>query len=171
MNYLWLRKINKMNKHIYGIAILLSISFMACAQMNLSGSKTISYMRYERTACFGRCPTYMVEVYKNGIVRYTGRQFTEYTGVYEKNIGSKKAQSILKQYTAKRIDTCREVYDNNIPDLPGLMYGFKIGNKEKTIANAGFGPKYLEALAVDVDKIAKPDKTWKKIKSLPENNQ
>jgi hypothetical protein len=155
-----------MNKYFSGIVLLIVLAFSACAQKNINGAKTISYMRYERTACFGRCPAYMVEVYKNGTIRYTGRQFTEYTGVYERNIGTKKAQSILKKYATTRVDTCKEMYENNIPDMPGLMYVFTIGGKNKEILNAGFGPRFLETFAGEVDQIAKPGIGWKKIKDI-----
>jgi hypothetical protein len=160
-----------MNKYISLIALLIIVSLGACAQKKVSKltAKGLSYARYERTACFGRCPAYMVEVYTNGLMRYTGRQFTEYTGVYEKNIGTAKAQSILKKYAANKVDTCRDIYDNVLPDVPGLNYVFTINGKEKNISNAGFGPKFLEALAVEVDKVAKPDKTWKKIRDLKLN--
>lgn len=159
-----------MKKYISVIAAILVVAFSACAK-KASKTPSITYVKMERTACFGRCPAYMVEIYKNGLIRYTGRQFTEYTGVYESNIGSKEATKLLKKFADNRVDTCREVYDNNIPDAPGLYYGFKINGKDKTIANAPFGPKYLSLLASEIDKHAKPGVGWKKINDLTPNNQ
>ena len=165
MTYLWKCKITKMNKYISAITLLMAISFSAYAQKT-SNVKSISYLSMQRTACFGRCPTYMVEIYKNGLVRYTGRQFTEYTGVYERNLGSKKVAPLLKEFASYRVDTCKELYENNIPDLPGLIYNFKIDGKETKIYNAGFGPKYLDYLGMQVDKLVKPTKSWKKVRDL-----
>jgi len=154
-----------MKKYISVIAAILVVAFSACAK-KASKTPSVTYVKMERTACFGRCPAYMVEIYKNGLIRYTGRQFTEYTGVYESNIGSKEATKLLKKFADNRVDTCREVYDNNIPDLPGLYFGFKINGKDKTIANASFGPKYFGTLSNEVDKYAKPGIGWKKVSDL-----
>lgn len=155
-----------MKKYISVLAAVIIVVLSACAQKKAAKSPAFSYIKMERTACFGRCPSYMVEVYKNGLVRYTGRQFTDNLGVYEYNIGTQKAQNLFKQFTQKRADTCKEFYDNNIPDLPGLHYGFIINGKERKISNAGFGPKYLETLSQEVDKVAKPGIGWKKISDL-----
>lgn len=154
-----------MKKYISVIAAILVVAFSACAK-KATKAPSISYIKMERTACFGRCPAYMVEIYKTGLIRYTGRQFTEYTGVYESNIGSKEATKLLKKFADNRVDTCREVYDNNIPDLPGLYFGFKINGKDITVANASFGPKYFGPLSNEVDKYAKPGVGWKKISDL-----
>ncbi len=157
-----------MKKYISVIAAILIVTISACAK-KASKTPSITYVKIERTACFGRCPAYMVEIYKNGLIRYTGRQFTEYTGVYESNIGSKEATKLLKKFADNRVDTCREVYDNNIPDAPGLYYGFKINGVEKNIANASFGPKFLGNLANEIDNHAKPGIGWKKISDLTPN--
>lgn len=166
MTYLWLRKLMKMNKYIYVIVASITIAFSACAQKATNSTKTISYLSMERTACFGRCPSYMVEIYKNGLVRYTGRQFTTYLGVYERNIGTTKAKKILNEYAVRKVDTCKDVYENYIADLPGLMYSFVINGKKKEVINAGFGPKYFEMLSQDIDKIAQPGVGWKKVADL-----
>lgn len=169
MTYLWKRKIKKMNKYISVIAALLVLSVSGFAKTSMTKAKTISYMSMERTACFGRCPMYKVEIYNTGLVRYTGRQFVDYTGVYEYNIGAAKAKALLKQYADKRVDTCSQFYDSNIADLPGIMYNFKINGKDKEISNAHFGPKFLDNLAIEVDKNVKPDKNWKKVKDINTN--
>lgn len=171
-----------MNKYLSGLAVAsLMLVFTACAQQKKTATdnKTsttaksskviagVSYIKMQRTACFGRCPSYQVEIFRNGIVRYTGRQFTEYTGVYEREIEPKQAQQLMKEFTTYRVDTCKDVYDNMIADLPGLIYDFTISGKEKQIANAHFGPKYLEAMGKKIDAVAKPGIGWKKVGDLP----
>lgn len=179
-----------MNKQSLSLAILFfALVLTACAQQKKTTagstqnatpaagktattkvSKTapsISYMSMERTACFGKCPTYTVEVYNTGLVRYTSRMFTEYEGVYEKNVGATHAQSLLSQFSQNRIDTCSERYDSYIQDLPGIIYVFKYGKTTKKIMNAEFGPDYLQKLSKQVDELAKVDNTWKKIADKP----
>ena len=56
------------------------------------------YVQMRRTACFGRCPIYNVELYKNGRLKYTGVRFVKDSGVYEKNIGAAAAEKIFNEF-------------------------------------------------------------------------
>jgi hypothetical protein len=170
-----------MKKQLSGItALLFVIAISACAQTKSTTKTTatttkttktkvaknapaISYLAMNRTACFGKCPAYKVEVYSDGLVRYSSQMFTEYEGVYEKNVGAAKAQAVLSLYSKNRVDTCQGDYKNIIPDIPGLVYEFKYGKTTKKIYNAHFGPEFLQTNAGKVDEIAKVDNTWKKV--------
>ncbi|WP_276134652.1 DUF6438 domain-containing protein [Polluticoccus soli] len=164
-----------MKKNILAIGALLVIVLTACAQQKKNTSSTttqttisnkqakqLNYVGMERTACFGRCPAYLIELYPDGLVRYTSRNFTEYEGVYEKNIGAQKTQEIITDFKNYRVDTCRNNYEAYIQDLPGIIYTFKFGTTEKRITHADFGPGYLKTMADKIDKIGLPDKSWKK---------
>jgi hypothetical protein len=62
-----------------------------------------------------------------------------------------------------RIDTCREMYENRIPDLPGLNFIIKYKKGKQKIYSAGFGPEFLAEIAAAMDEAGiKKDKTWKK---------
>jgi Pyruvate/2-oxoacid:ferredoxin oxidoreductase delta subunit len=119
-----------------------------------------------RTLCFGYCPDYTIEMNKDGNTIYTAKRFNEDTGIFKKNIGSKKAAEIFSQFAAYRVDTCMEMYENRIPDLPGLNFTIKYKNKTQKIFNANFGPAFLAELAGSMDAVGKKtdkeDKTWKK---------
>ena len=175
-------KYKKMKKQLTVFtALLLVIAISACAQQKktttttkTTSSKTtktkvsksapvISYMSMDRTACFGKCPSYKLEVYNTGLVRYTSIMFTEYEGVYEKNVGAIKTTALLSHFSKNSVDTCSETYQNSIPDVPGLIYSFKYGSTTKKIFNAHFGPDYLKDMAAKVDEIGKVDGTWKKV--------
>lgn len=133
------------------------IGLTACAQKN------ISYVRMQRSACFGRCPVYWVEVYKNGLVRYSGHRFTDHQGVYEKNIGAANAAALFRTFGQYRVDTCKSNYEMLISDVPGLYYKFMMGKKTKRINNANFGPAFLKDLSKSVDSLAMVDGSWKKV--------
>jgi hypothetical protein len=105
----------------------------------------------------------LVEVYPDGLVRYTSRFFTEYEGIYEKNIGSAKTQEIITDFKTYRVDTCRDKYDAYVQDLPGIIYTFNFGSKKKRISHAEFGPGFLKSMADKIDKIGIPDKSWTKV--------
>lgn len=165
-----------MKKNLLGIFLTISVVFVACAaQKNTPAKEDMTYMQMLRSSCFGTCPSYSVEVYDNGLVRYTGRIFVPDSGVYEKNIGAAKAQELLSKFKEYRIDTLAANYDMRVADLPGINYTFKFGNKTQQVSNAHFGPAFLRDLAkeVDIDVLNRPghdapklDKTWKKTSSI-----
>src|SRR4051812_12046100 len=111
-----------MRKNILTCCLLALLAFTACAQTRKTTTRTtkkktavkattsapaITSVYMMRTSCFGRCPNYVVIVKSNGMVEYQGRRFTKYTGVYEKNIGATRAQALLNQFKAYRVDTCQ----------------------------------------------------------------
>lgn len=150
------------------IAAFLGLVLLICSSMVMAKTNT-TYVRMERTNCFGTCPNYVVEIYSNGLVRYSGMRFADPTGVYEKNIGKANTAKILKRFDYYRADTCKDTYDNMIADVPGILYNLKYKGKDKKIYNAHFGPGFLTTLAGEVDQIALPNvKGWKKIRSYKE---
>jgi len=176
----------KMNKQSLGLfSLFLMLVLTACAQQkkttattaNASSQATtkkaskkapaISYMSMQRTACFGKCPTYVVEVYSTGLLRYTSGMFTEREGVFEKTVDASKAQALLNEFSKNRVDTCSESYTAYIQDLPGIIYTFKYGKTTKKIMNAEFGPEFLKKLSKQVDELTTVDDTWKKVADKP----
>lgn len=164
-----------MKKNVLAIGALFIVVLTACAQQKKTSSSTttqatisnkqakqLNYIGMERTACFGRCPAYLIELYPDGLVRYTSRHFTEYEGIFEKNIGAEKTQAIITEFKNYKVDTCRDMYDAYIQDLPGITYTLKFGTIEKRILHAEFGPGFLKTMADKIDKIGLPDKSWKK---------
>lgn len=145
-----------MRKIALSLLPVLMISLFACAQ------KKISSVKMNRTACFGRCPVYSVEIYPTGLVRYSGALFTNHIGVYETNIGKTKAQHLMKEFSMYRVDTCKNQYENRIVDLPGIIFNIKYGKTNKRINNAHFGPMFLRTLADHVDSLSQVNDSWKK---------
>jgi len=158
-----------MKKNLFGLGLLLMIVLVACAnskKTTATGPKT-EYVRMERTACFGTCPSYVVEVYKDGMVRYTSVHYTEYEGVYEKNLGAEKTMEVLKQFDEYRVDTCQNEYPQIIADLPGIINYIKYANgNKKHIYQAHFGPDFLKTLARNIDSISQVNTSWKKVKDI-----
>ena len=177
-----------MKKNLSSISLLLAIALTACAQQKKATTKTkttkttkitkttteqtkiasakstagkITTLRMTRGACFGKCPSYTVDLYPDGRIVYTSKMFTQYEGTFEKNMGADKVQKLLNEFEADRADTCGK-YESMIPDLPALHYDIKFEKKKVEIRNANFGPKFLLELSKNVDELAKVDGSWKK---------
>ncbi len=144
------------------------IVFTACAHQKKNSKNTetkteINAVTMHRSTCFGRCPDYTLVLHKDGLVRYTGKRFTEMTGVYEKNVGEKKVAELFKLFGDYNVDTCKREYPMLISDLPGLDFTIDRTNTTQTIRNAHFGPYYLKEIAGIIDREIKPDASWTKI--------
>jgi len=167
-----------MRKIALGLFTIIAIVMTACAaQKKKTSGVDVSYVQMWRTTCFGKCPSYKIEVYKEGLVRYTGLLFTD-TGIYEKNIGTAQAQEILNEFNKKRVDTLQKEYRVTISDIPGVNYTFRYGNTVKEVRYANFGPVFLRELAEEVDRLVKEspgdipkmDNTWKRISVSPKGD-
>lgn len=167
-----------MKRKSIGLVLLCSLLTMACAQSKKTTTSSASAsaksgvadvpqltaVQMSRSACFGRCPVYSVTVEKDGMVRFYGKHYNQYQGVYEKNVGAKQVATLFSQFEAKRVDTCSARYERLISDVPGINYSFTYAKKEASIIqNAHFGPQYLKELALSVDSLAKVDASWKKV--------
>ncbi len=130
----------------------------------------IASVEVHHGTCFGRCPDYALKVDRNGLLTYTGFRFVDDTGVYQKNINKAVANKLLDEYSNYRIDTCQELYENRIPDLPQLYYTITFNKKAvKKIYCANWGPKYLTTMADKMDKIGKKTDSvgWKRVGGVP----
>ena len=118
------------------------------------------------SVCFGRCPEYKIDIASDGTATYTGMRFSNDTGIFKKNIGKAKAKEIIDMFITNKADTCREMYENRIPDLPGLTFTINYPKKKKQIFNANFGPSFLVEISNAMDaagkKTEKKEKGWKK---------
>lgn len=124
----------------------------------------------ERTACFGQCPHYLIEIYETGLVRYSGKTFADPKGVYEKEMSKETVAEIFREFNSFRVDTCKEEYTMLVSDFPGLTYIVKYNGMPKKIHNAHFGPDFLRLLGKEIDSKIKPDSSWKKISDYKEQN-
>ncbi len=119
----------------------------------------------QRTACYGKCPEYTIQIDANGYATYTGTRNMKMLGTYKKKIGTTKTMAIINQLIAYKVDTCRKIYDNRIPDLPGIQYFIQYKDSVQKIYSAEWGPQYLKDVATDMDNLGRnPNKTWTKVK-------
>jgi hypothetical protein len=170
-----------MKKYSLILVAILFMFFSACGVQKVFHRKSkpsssvkspnhLSYVKMHRTACFGRCPIYYIEIFDDGLLRYNGIRFVNDTGLFEKRIDASRVRSLIADFEKNRIDTLQENYANRIVDLPGIIFVFNIGNDEKQINNAQFGPNFLRRIATEIDNFITiengniGDKTWKKIK-------
>ena len=128
--------------------ILITLFFSCQVSNDLINKNPEKIISLERTACFGSCPIYKIEIFTNGNGTYTGKQFVENLGVINFKISTKKIQEIINY--AEDIDFFKmeDRYYEPISDLPTTITIIK----EKKIINYSGGPKQLRLLEKLIDR-------------------
>ena len=88
-------------------------------------------LAYERTPCFGFCPTYRVEVLPDGRTFFLGRQYVPFEDTIELSLPRQvldRVKSILKH--PDYLDYRLEEPDYKITDIPGLHFTDYTNNKK-----------------------------------------
>lgn len=77
---------------------------------------------YERTACFGTCPSFIFRAMDNGQVYFQGRNFVDMIGNYKAETNPVNYVPVFMKAHAMRYDTLADRYDNQmVTDLPAVI--------------------------------------------------
>jgi hypothetical protein len=100
-------------------------------------------IRFERTACLGTCPMYVVHVGPHGAVRfssrlYVGDRFVD--GCASKNIGDKGVAKIRSAVTNYSYFTLRNAYSGGPTDAPSVITTVTMDGKTKTVNHYAAAP-------------------------------
>ena len=123
------------------------------ASFNTIAQKLVTYIKIERTPCYGRCPVYSLEIMSNGKIKYEGKRNVDKMGVYNYKVSPQKVKSLFAFIEKNKISSLKNKYEQVVTDLPRLHMAFIIAKKTKKIQNAEAGPKYLEEIANRVDAV------------------
>jgi hypothetical protein len=126
-------------------------------------ARTIKSVLMGKGACFGTCPIYDIEVFDNGTIRYTGKQFVDKQGVYEKHVDPQETMKIINEVASYRPDTCADNYKVMIPDVPHVHFFISYKDSVKRIVNADSGPYFFRELTILFDPYVNIDESWQKI--------
>src|ERR1700688_3674734 len=100
-----------------------------------SASDTVIALR--RTACFGSCPDYRVEIRGDGQVTYKGTDFVLVGGIHRWRISPTavtKLVDLIRRADFFRLDG---YYELNASDLPTYITRVSIGNQHKFVLDYG----------------------------------
>lgn len=144
------------------LVAVLATQFVSCKPKELSSTamKTANsevlntdslVFSYERTACFGQCPMYKIEVYKSGYTVYEGKNFTEKIGFYAGTTDKNWLNSINKEAIAIGFYTLPDRIETQIADFPSKIIYFNLNGKKKIVDDPSAGPEKLRALQQKIE--------------------
>lgn len=95
----------------------------------------------QRTACYGRCPVYAVEIHENGQVKYTGKEFVKIKGVRQSNVPPANVELLAAALRHVKFEQMQEKYQFetdgciNMPtDFPSFSISVTKAGRTKTVA-------------------------------------
>jgi len=103
----------------------------------------------QRTACFGSCPIYKIEIFSNGNGIYTGTKFVEHIGVTQFSLSKTEINLILKRAEDINFANMKNEYSEPISDLPTTF----IQIRSKKIRDYTGAPKALKDLENLIDQL------------------
>ncbi len=133
-------------KHIFTFLFLL-FSIQLIAQNKLT------FIKIERTPCYGKCPSYSVELKPDGKLIYNGRANVKMLGTFDGQISKEKAARIFKNYEKNNFLKLQNKYVVLATDLPSLIVEVVQNKTSKKILRADAGPSYLRQLGADMDEL------------------
>ena len=120
----------------------------------------------QRTACFGQCPVYKVEIFKDGTVKYKGTAYIKKRGQHEAVATMSFIKSVQQKAVVINYMALSDKYpqgDNMITDIPSTISYIRIGEEGKMIINNFDAPKELIAFELWLEKEI-DGLEWKEVK-------
>lgn len=112
------------------------------------------YFSYQKTPCFGRCPTFELKVYQSGFATYNGTNFVDFIGFYKYNFDQETMDSIKAALHESDFFNMKDSYDNeHVSDLPAKIIGANIDGLSKKVTGRYGLPDEFKELYKALDKI------------------
>ena len=149
-------------------AVLLLVAVPAGAQtgsfpeIRPGQSVTISL---SRTACFGACPVYALDIDAKGAVTFNGEKFVAVTGKHRGLIAAEDFTSLVDEFRAADFFALQNAYRAPVTDLPTTTIAIAVGRQRKSVTDYGGSragmPASVRALEDRIDALAGTEK-WVK---------
>lgn len=121
-----------------------------------------------RTACYGTCPVYSVEIFADGFIRYIGIKFVQYTGEHRAVVPQQSVENLVADFLKADYFAFQDRYDSQKDskgriwtwtDLPTVITSLRVGTMKKSVQDYAFAPRRLIELEDEIDRIANT-KRW-----------
>lgn len=136
-------------KSLLGTILLLAASAPALAQ-----ESPYTRILMERTACYGTCPVYSVELRENGSVTYTGTQYVRVSGTRRWTVDGPAVQALARDMERAGFFDWRDEYTAPVMDLPTTYVTLTAGGRTKKIKDYFGAPRGLKEIEARIDALS-----------------
>lgn len=109
------------------------------------------FFSMERTACFGRCPIYKLDIYQSGYATYHGKNFVDNIGYFQAHLAKDKLQAIKDMALEIEYFKLNDQYPSQIADFPSTTTILNIDGRQKKVYNKQNAPMRLNQFQANVD--------------------
>ncbi len=114
--------------------------------------------------CFGTCPVYTMEIYKDGFVTYKGTRNVDLLGEYTTRISYAKMLEFVEQAKMINYMELNDVYDKEgVTDLPSITTSIVLSGKTKTVKRRFNFPNSILTYEKLFEELMK-NADWQKVK-------
>lgn len=112
----------------------------------------------ERTACFGWCPVYKVEIFRDGVVEYEGKKYVKIQGQATGHVSAEQLLALEEQFRDRSFLTFEDAYErSHTTDCPSAYTTYAFHGFTKTVrhylADDCAVPPSLTALEHEIDRV------------------
>jgi hypothetical protein len=111
-------------------------------------------IKLERTACYGRCPVYVVSIDARGNVTYEGTRFVKVAGRQTDRVPASRVAALVETVDRIRFFDLDDKYRQLITDLPTTFVTVTRDGRTKRIEDYFGAPKSLKDLERQIDDAA-----------------
>lgn len=138
------------------VGLIMLLGFQAFTQSKITNIKL------EKTPCFGSCPSYRIEIKRNGEVYFQGLKNALYDGTIKGTLSVREFNKLVAKYKKYNFQKLSPSYKVTASDLSKAHLNLLVNGKSKTIKNANEGPDYLQQFCIDVEALLKDKISWDK---------
>lgn len=135
----------------YTLFILLILSLVGCKSARQSKSDLPPIVMFEKTECFGTCPSYAFKAYPDGRATFTGRKYVDLIGEYETTLSKAQLDSLGNLFEAADYFKFANVYSANIEDRPTVYLYYDNGRQNSKVTDYYGAPQRLKELEQAVE--------------------
>ncbi|KKQ35326.1 MAG: hypothetical protein US52_C0028G0004 [candidate division WS6 bacterium GW2011_GWA2_37_6] len=140
------------------VLLLIPIYFLYTNfQDDPKGNGSFTYIKMSRTACYGTCPAYSVEIESNGDVKYIGEMFVGVKGERTFELTESQVQELNDAIKEADFFSLKDRYYESVTDLPSTTTLIRTTDEEKSIYNYVGAPNKLNVLEDKIDEITGVD--------------
>jgi hypothetical protein len=107
----------------------------------------------KKTACYGTCPVYRLQIYSDLTVTLKGERHIDYIGDYVAIIEKEKLASLRDQFRKADFFSFEKEYKKAISDLPTTYVYFEDEGNTKEVMDYSGAPQSLRDLEEELAKL------------------
>lgn len=145
--------------------IALTTLFGSCgnSKKQVNNDSESFYLSIEKTACFGQCPIYTLEVLLKGDLLLDARRFNEISGKFKTSLSESEKESLQTAVSQLPWNSYDEEYLTGYSDLPSTILTYaQLGDTIRVRYESDKAPQELIELA-DVLEGWKQKKDWESL--------